>query len=147
MNRFYFAYGSNMDPEQMAIRVPWTDPQQSRAGRLNGWRLTFDKEALAGAGYANIVECDGDQVEGTVWTIDAEGLGELDGFEGEGSHYLRRPLEIETSDGPVLCVAYVAHPDRRRVGLRPERDYLERLLAGRFLSPQYLHRLREIETA
>ena len=40
----YFAYGSNMDPDQMATRCPST----SAVGpaRLAGWRLTHDEKRI-----------------------------------------------------------------------------------------------------
>ncbi len=57
----YAAYGSNMDPAQMARRCPHS-PQQG-TGWLEGWRLTFGGEDLGWEGaLATVVEDAGKRV-------------------------------------------------------------------------------------
>ena len=57
----YAAYGSNMDPAQMAHRCPHS-PQQG-TGWLEGWRLTFGGEDLGWEGaLATLVEDDAERV-------------------------------------------------------------------------------------
>jgi hypothetical protein len=57
----YAAYGSNMDPAQMAHRCPHS-PQQG-AGWLDGWRLTFGGEDLTWEGaLTTVVEESGQRV-------------------------------------------------------------------------------------
>nr|WP_285761123.1 gamma-glutamylcyclotransferase family protein [Nocardiopsis ansamitocini] len=50
----YAAYGSNLDPEQMAKRAPHS-PLWS-TGWLEGWRLTFGGRGPDGGALATIVE-------------------------------------------------------------------------------------------
>ena len=55
----YAAYGSNMDPAQMARRCPHS-PQEG-TGWLEGWRLTFGGEDIGWQGaLATVVEDEGE---------------------------------------------------------------------------------------
>jgi hypothetical protein len=68
---WYFAYGSNMDPVRLFDQrlAPRGVPRGERiAGRLDGWRLAFDKPARrpTGAAAANIVPAEGGAVHGTL---------------------------------------------------------------------------------
>jgi gamma-glutamylcyclotransferase len=138
---WYFAYGSNMS----AVRLfeerlqPEGVPRGERiAGRLDGWRLAFNKRARAplGAGAGNIVPATGASVHGTLNLLPARGFEILDRYEGvAGGHYERCLVPVVRSDtgATVEAVTYVA----LLVGeaLRPTRDYLGHLLAGRDLLP------------
>ncbi|MGB9825195.1 MAG: gamma-glutamylcyclotransferase family protein [Desulfofundulus sp.] len=66
---WYFAYGSNMDAEQMESRAGnWL----SRVpGLLKGWRLEFNKvnACVIGAAYANIVPSPNSTVEGVLYVL------------------------------------------------------------------------------
>jgi len=115
-------------------------------GRLDGWRLTFDKVVRApkGAGAGNIVVTAGGVVHGTLNELPPAGLEVLDIWEGvAGGHYERRTVPVVRADtgDTIEAVTYVA----LLVGesLRPTRDYLGHLLAGRDLLPvDYWERLR-----
>ncbi len=138
---WYFAYGSNMN----AVRLfeerlqPEGVPRGERiAGRLDGWRLAFNKRARAplGAGAGNIVPATGESVHGTLNLLPARGFEILDRYEGvAGGHYERRLVPVVRADtgATIEAVTYVA----LLVGeaLRPTRDYLGHLLAGRDLLP------------
>src|SRR5262249_11489235 len=57
----YAAYGSNMDPAQMALRCPHS-PQRG-TGWLEGWRLTFGGADIGWEGaMATVVEAEGKRV-------------------------------------------------------------------------------------
>jgi cation transport regulator ChaC len=138
---WYFAYGSNMN----AVRLfeerlqPEGVPRGERiAGRLDGWRLAFNKRARVplGASVGNIVPATGASVHGTLNLLPARGFEILDRHEGvAGGHYERRNVPVVRTDtgATVEAVTYVA----LLVGeaLRPTRDYLGHLLAGRDLLP------------
>jgi gamma-glutamylcyclotransferase len=146
---WYFAYGSNMN----AVRLfeerlkPEGVPKGERiAGRLDGWRLAFNKRARLppGAGAGNIVPAVGEAVHGTLNLLPAKGFEILDIHEGvAGGHYERRLVPVVRADtgATIEAVTYVA----LLVGdeaLRPTRDYLGHLLAGRDLLPaDYFERL------
>lgn len=140
----YFAYGSNMDAERMRVRVG--EYMNRRFGVLEGYRLCFNKAAQRNPaeGYANIVP-DGESVcEGILYTVDEEAIQRLDQCEGYPTHYNRVELSVKTNDTvKVGAVVYIAQ--RAKVGnnLRPSREYIAHLLAGRdLLSASYI---REIE--
>lgn len=144
---WYFAYGSNMNPARMRERVG--DWHARMPGRLPGFRLAFDKRAAhpEGAGFANIAPEAGGVVEGVLYRLDEAALEKLDGYEGYPGHYGREEMEVRCDDGVVRAWVYVAMPARTEEGLRPTREYLEHLLAGRnFLSDDYYRMLLETPT-
>jgi gamma-glutamylcyclotransferase len=145
---WYFAYGSNMN----AVRLfeerlqPEGVPRGERiAGRLDGWRLAFNKRARlpAGAGAGNIVPAVGEVVHGTLNRLPPKGFEILDRYEGvAGGHYERRLVPVVRADtgATIEAVTYVALLVSE--ALRPTRDYLGHLLAGRDLLPaDYYERL------
>ena len=74
----YFAYGSNLNPEQIRRRIP-----EARAvGRatLRGWKLV---ERL----YADIERSRGSRVEGVLYLVTKTELHRLDLYEGYPSVY------------------------------------------------------------
>lgn len=138
---WYFAYGSNMDADRLfakRLQPEGVAAGERIAGRLDGWRLVFNKVARTpvGAGAGNIVLAAGDAVHGTLNALPAKGLEILDRFEGVAAgHYERRTVRVMRSDtkADVDAVTYVAL--KVGDGLRPTREYLGFLLAGRDLLP------------
>jgi hypothetical protein len=114
---WYFAYGSNMNPARLAdqrLRERAVQMGPRIGGRLDGWRLVFNKVARqpAGAAAGNIVEAPGDVVHGTLNEMPQAGLAVLDIWEGvAGGHYDRRTVRVvradtgETGRGRGLCRA------------------------------------------
>jgi len=150
---WYFAYGSNMNPARLVddrLTPKGVALGRRIGGRLNGWRLTFDKIARApkGAGAVNIVLAPGDVVHGTLNEMPPAGLDVLDVWEGvAGGHYERRVVLVERGDTgeKVEAVTYVALLVGE--GLHPTRDYLSHLLAGRDLLPaDYWQKLKATPT-
>lgn len=150
--RWYFAYGSNMDAERLFGRMKskgatWGD---RIGGRLDGWRLTFDKidTRRAGSGFGNIVMAKGGIVHGTLNALPGKGFDALDGYEGVADrHYERRTVAAVRADNgeTVEAITYVAR--KTGTGLKPTRVYLAYLLAGRDLLPaDYWERLRATPT-
>lgn len=148
---WYFAYGSNMSAARLfesRLRpegVAWGD---RLGGRLDGWRLTFDKlvtraGAPRGAGAGNIAPASGEVVHGTLNALPPQGFDVLDVHEGVvGGHYERRTVPVVRADNgaTVEAITYVAL--KVGEGLRPTRAYLGFLLAGRDLLPaDYWERL------
>ncbi len=139
---WYFAYGSNMNPARLAddrLKPKGVALGLRVGGRLDGWRLTFDKIARApkGAGAGNIVVAPGNVVHGTLNEMPPVGLDVLDVWEGvAGGHYERQTVPVVRADTgeTVEAVTYVALLVGE--GLRPRRDYLGHLLAGRDLLPE-----------
>ena len=76
---YYFAYGSNMNLDQMAYRCPAASVVENV--RLDGYRLTFCGRGK-GSGVATILPEEGSQVEGVLWKITPECEKSLDFYEG-----------------------------------------------------------------
>jgi gamma-glutamylcyclotransferase len=150
---WYFAYGSNMDANRLFDErlVPEGVARGERiGGRLDGWRLTFDKQARTppGAGAGNIVPAVGEIVYGTLNALPLKGFDVLDFYEGvAGGHYEQRTVAVVRTDTgqTVDAITYVAL--KVGAGLRPTCAYLSCLLAGRDLLPaDYWDRLRKTPT-
>jgi len=150
---WYFAYGSNMDPVRLFDQrlAPQGVPRGERvAGRLRDWRLVFDKPArlLKGAAAANIVPAEGEVVHGTLNALPDAGFEVLDIYEGVADrHYERRTIRVVRGDTgeEVEAIVYVALIQGE--GLKPQRAYLDCLLAGRdLLPPDYWERLAATPT-
>ena len=146
---YYFAYGSNMNPERMREERSINYSQRKHA-ILKGFRLAFNKVSTKNAkeGFANIVANKRETVEGVLYAITASDLLELDKIEGYPIHYDRIRLNIETDDGEhIEAEVYVAQPDYIRKGLKPSRDYMKHLLAAKdIISNKYYESLKTIET-
>jgi hypothetical protein len=138
---WYFAYGSNMNAARLfdeRLAPEGVAAGERIAGRLDGWRLAFNKRARTppGAGAGNIVQAAGDCVHGTLNLLPPQGFDILDRYEGVASgHYERQTITALRGDtgATVAAITYVA----RLVGedLRPTRTYLGHLLAGKDLLP------------
>ncbi len=150
---WYFAYGSNMSALRLfeeRLKPEGVPAGERIAGRLDGWRLAFNKQGRtpSGAGAGNIVLAPGAVVHGTLNLLPAKGFEVLDRYEGvTGGHYERRPVSVVRSDSgaTVEAITYVALLTGE--DLRPTRAYLGHLLAGRDLLPaNYFRRLSETPT-
>jgi len=139
--KWYFAYGSNMNVARLLdgrLAQKGVAMGARIGGRLDGWQLAFNKIARApsGAGAGNIVVAPDEVVHGTLNAMPDVGLDVLDVWEGvAGGHYERRTLPVvrvdtgETVDAVVYVALLVGE------GLKPTREYLGHLLAGRDLLP------------
>jgi len=139
----YFAYGSNMNParvEARGLRV-----REALPARYADRDLAFDKSSAAhpGSGHANLVFRRGAMAEGVFYELaDDRQIELMDPFESAPVNYSRELIEVDTPDGLRWAWTYFANAAVRRPGLRPSRDYLDHLLAGRpFLSTPYYRRL------
>ncbi|GAA4519066.1 MULTISPECIES: gamma-glutamylcyclotransferase [Nonomuraea] len=103
----YAAYGSNMDPEQMAMRAPHSPVRG--VGWLPGWRLTFGGETLGWEGaLATIVEDPTDHVFVALYDVPEFDEQSLDQWEGAARGlYHKVRLRVQTLDGEVVAWFYV----------------------------------------
>ncbi|MCD6220871.1 gamma-glutamylcyclotransferase [bacterium] len=143
----YFAYGSNMDPEQMKQRgIKLT---QREWAILKNWRLEFNKIASRNPkeGYANIVRDNNEAVEGILYEISEEDVKKLNKWERYPIHYDRTTVKVNLKDGrEINTLVYIAQPDKVRNGLKPTREYLAHLLKGcDLLSKEYCEKLKKWE--
>ena len=141
----YFAYGSNMDFNRLNERD--ISFKFIGLGILDGYELKFNKIASKknGVGFANIIRQKGSKVEGLLFSIDNIEL--LDQFEGFPNHYKKENLKINYLGNLIDAIVYVASTKWVSNNLKPEREYLNRLLAAKdFLSAEYLSFLENSET-
>ena len=123
-----------------------------RRAVLQGHRMLFNKMALrenlpADIGFASIVECPGETVEGILYDLVEDHLERLDESERYPGHYDRIEIVIESEGDDVTCFAYKAQPDKVASGLRPSRNYLNHILSAKdFLSVQYYNALDRSQT-
>jgi hypothetical protein len=121
----YAAYGSNLDPQQMALRAPHS-PERG-TGWLPGWRLTFGGEDLGWEGALATVVEDPDpasQVFVALYDISDPDEAALDQWEGSGlGLYAKIRVRVATLDGDVTAWLYVLDgyegglPSARYVGI------------------------------
>jgi gamma-glutamylcyclotransferase (GGCT)/AIG2-like uncharacterized protein YtfP len=123
----YFAYGSNMDPVQMAVRCP-----TSRAlgtASLADHRLTFVRDSPAwGGGVGSVEPAEGEVVWGVLWELTPEDEAALDAYESvEAEVYRKASVEVITPEGPVEAMLYVVVDPEPKV---PSAKYLRALIRG-----------------
>lgn len=147
MRGFYFAYGSNMNPQRVAERGLRFESVCSAV--LHGVALAFDKQSRAhpAGGHANLIYDRTAVVEGVLYEMkDADEIIQMDAFEAAPINYSRDVVVVSVAGVSVPAWTYFANAAVIRPGLRPERAYLAHLLAGRaFLSQGYFDRLSRIQ--
>jgi gamma-glutamylcyclotransferase (GGCT)/AIG2-like uncharacterized protein YtfP len=119
----YAAYGSNMDPEQMAQRCPHS-PQRG-TGWLEGWRLTFGGEDIGWEGaLATVVEDPSERVFVVLYELSEGDTRALDSWDGVTlGYYGRIRVRVRAHDGDVLAWLYVLNayegglPSARYLGI------------------------------
>jgi len=150
MSEYYFAFGSNMDKERMIKRSVEFIETEMQKGILNDWKLVFNKirDDKEGAGYANIEPEIGSIVEGIIYKTNQDGIKKLDRREGVPDHYIQKIIPVKNNDKKLIdCVIYIANQSKTNDSLKPEKWYLNHLLAGKeFLSKDYFKNLKNTET-
>ena len=105
----YAAYGSNMDPGQMAERCPHSP--QAGTGWLTGWRLTFGGEDIGWEGaLATVVEDEAQDPRVFVVLYEVSETDEqaLDRWDGATlGYYSKLRVRVATLDGEALAWLYV----------------------------------------
>lgn len=111
MTTLYFAYGSNMNQEQMSTRCRGSE--LGSLARLTGWRYFIN-----GRGYAGIEESPSDHVLGCFWSLEDEHVASLDRYEGvKGNFYSKETLEVEKPEDGSKVSALVYLSVNREYGI------------------------------
>ena len=121
-NRYYFAYGSNMDSAQMSDRCPGA--AFVGIAELPGYRFIIN-----GRGVATIVPESSESVHGVLWTITKSDEKALDGLEGvKWGTYAKVTTSVETRKGEsVSGLVYVAKDNTEGA---PKAGYIEQVIAA-----------------
>lgn len=127
MSKAYFAYGSNMDPVQMARRCPGA--RALGAALLPGHALTFTWDSgFWRGGVGHVVPADADEVWGVLWEIDDAHEASLDRYELVAKNvYTKATVTVRHRDRDVEALIYLATATYWR---QPSRRYLRALIRG-----------------
>ena len=94
MKALYFAYGSNMNSDQMTRRCPGAE----RVGRafLEDHKLGFVGRSYTwyGRGVATAVPAEGERLPGVLWRVEGPHFRALDRCEGVPTSYVRERLPV-----------------------------------------------------
>lgn len=129
---FYFAYGSNADPERFKARVgAW---RSRRRARLGDHRLRFARMVRSeGGGGAVVDPWPGSHVDGVLYEISAGQLAAMDREEFDPSRDVvaagkRVRRTVETADGELPAELYTVDDDGGFSA--PSETYLGHILRG-----------------
>jgi len=148
----YFAYGSNMDPEQMKTRCP--NAELVGIGVMENHVLCFPRRSVKrNCGVSSVAPLAGHKTWGVVYRLTSKDLAALDGSEGFRSDrapklnsYNRVGVIVSFDDLPTDMVTYVAVA-QEDVPL-PNAAYLKHIREGaryHSLPAAYLEHLEGIE--
>jgi gamma-glutamylcyclotransferase (GGCT)/AIG2-like uncharacterized protein YtfP len=120
----YAAYGSNMDPVQMAERCPHSP--RAGTGWLEGWRLTFGGADMGWEGaLATVVEDDSARVFVVLYELSESDEQALDRWDAAATlgYYRKFKVRVTTQVSDVLAWLYVLNgyegglPSARYLGI------------------------------
>ncbi|KAK6518086.1 hypothetical protein TWF506_005247 [Arthrobotrys conoides] len=115
----YFAYGSNLWIDQMALRCP-KSPFTSVA-RLPNYRWLICER-----GYANIVRSPGDEVWGMLYNLTPPDEASLDKYEGVPRDYTKEMIPVELTNGKSMDVLVYIDYNHQVDGVVKE-EYIQRM--------------------
>ena len=150
MDKFlYFAYGSNLNHEQMKKRCPhalFLD-----AAELSDMQLTFYGTSKRwGGAPATVKEQTGSAVWGALYELDAHCLKLLDSFEAVATGNYRRELVTVRDTSRQTLEAYIyLKLEEEKDERKPSEKYMETIIAGAVVSklPEaYITKLKSIST-
>ena len=123
--KYYVAYGSNLNLEQMAFRCP--DAQIVGTGAIRDYALKY-RGSKTGS-FATIIPQKGSWVPVLVWKISPNDERALDVYEGFPRFYYKKRMHIFLDGGArTYAMAYVMN-DKAVPGI-PSQRYMQTILTG-----------------
>lgn len=129
---FYFAYGSNADPDRFRTRVgAW---RTRRPARLEGYRLRFADSVQSEGGGGAVVDPQSEgRVDGVLFEITPDQLAAMDREEFDPTRDAsgagrRVRVTVQTETGPVAAEMYTVQDGGGRRA--PSERYLGHILRG-----------------
>ena len=122
MKELYFAYGSNLNVGQMAVRCPMA--QLVCRAVLEGYELAFR------CGVLTILPKECGRIDGILWKVNDRDGRALDRYEGYPHLYAKESLTVQTDTGSQTAVAYVMTAPYCEKAQPPTATYLQTVLAG-----------------
>lgn len=124
----YFAYGSNMNLDQMDFRCP--DARIAGNVRLEDHRIAFCSQNPE-SGVATILPEKGSHVDGVLWKITGACEQSLDRYEGYPYLYGKQTISVRAEDGTTYqCMVYVMNAPYKDYPARPSDFYLYGIIEG-----------------
>jgi len=105
--KYYLAYGSNLNIDQMSLRCPYSIPLGK--SYLKDYRLVF-KGLERSRSYLTIEESEGSIVPIGIYLITEEDEKQLDLYEGYPSSYEKTHLPIEFNNETITGLIYIMQP-------------------------------------
>lgn len=130
----YFAYGSNMNLEQMASRCPGA--RMEGLASVRGWRFIINQR-----GYVTAQDDSAAETLGCLWQLTEEHWAELDRYEGVSAGFYRRvDCQAALLDSGKLVDA-IAYRAANEIPGTPSAAYAKIVIEGARqigLPPEYL---------
>lgn len=124
----YFAYGSNLDPQQMIQRCPTA--RLFSLGELRQHQLLFRGRSARWDGAVATIRRGPGIVRGVIYAMRSSDLVRLDGHEGHPFYYEREFRDVIDSHGEKWrCHTYVLPAEKALIGL-PSSRYLRVIAEG-----------------
>ena len=124
----YFAFGSNMDDEQMARRCPGSS--SIALATLPEHRLVFRGPSQnRGAGVASVDPAPQQEVVGLLWELSEADIVTLDRLEGAPHWYKRVTADVVLGDGATLEAILYRLPTEV-LEMAPTDDYYDQIAAA-----------------
>ena len=105
--KYYLAYGSNLNVEQMLRRCP--DAVQIGSAVVTGYVLLFRGNTWH-FGVATIEPCNGESVPVGIWSISERDEQALDCYEGWPRLYEKRTFRVTVRGKAISAMAYIMTP-------------------------------------
>lgn len=121
--RLYFAYGSNINLDQMAYRCPAA--KVVGPVTLENYELLFRR-----GGFATVAPKEGETVAGLLWSITPECERSLDFYEGYPRFYNKQTVTVRDSEGCSLSGMVYVMDERFREPMLPSDSYYNGILEG-----------------
>jgi len=103
MRRYYLAYGSNLNKEQMEYRCPGSTPIGT--AMLEGYELSF-KGSKTGS-YLTVDRKEGAKAPVAVWLVDEGDEANLDRYEGYPVFYHKEDMWVKLDGKEELVNAFI----------------------------------------
>ena len=134
----YFAYGSNMDEEQMNGRCPGA--RKVGIAKLNAYRFIINSR-----GVASVVPDRKHTVHGVLWEISGDNAAALDSYEGVKHNFYHRvhvKVVLEELNEWLIVLMYIAADGTPGM---PRSDYLEKIVCAaekHYIDKEYIEELK-----
>lgn len=124
MKRYYLAYGSNLNIEEMKKRCPFAKPVGASA--IKDYRLVY--KGTKQISYLTIEPCEGSIVPVGVYEITPLDELNLDYYEGVPTLYKKHTITVPLYGTPVEAIVYIMNPEYSYN--LPSNFYVQRCLLG-----------------